>query len=79
MGIMTSAISGIQAEEVPLPVIQPQAEQMLDRMGLSFSASNELWVRLVRHWKQFLMHHQHNSQKADVAEDPAEAAVAKVP
>lgn len=67
-----------EAEEVPLPVIQPEAEQMLDRMGLSFSASNELWVRLVRHWKQFLMHHQHHSQKADEAEDPTEAAVAKV-
>lgn len=33
------------------------AQQMLDRLGLSFSCTIELFLRLVRHWRQFLQHH----------------------
>ena len=61
--------------QVPLPVMSPEASKLLDSMGLLFSASNELWTRLVRYWKQFLWHHQH---AADQDADLVETAVSKV-
>lgn len=47
----------LQAGPVPLPGMSAQAQQMLGRMGLSFSCSIELFLRLVRHWRQFLQHY----------------------
>ena len=61
--------------EVPSPLMSPEAAKLLDKMGLSFSASNQLWTRLVRYWKQFLVCRQH---AADQDAELAETAVSKV-
>ena len=47
----------LQTGTVPLPGMSAQSQQILDRMGLSFSCSIELFLRLVRHWRQILQHH----------------------
>lgn len=51
-------LCGVQTERVPRPTMTPEAQRILDIMGLSFSMSNELWIRVVRFWKDFLRYHQ---------------------
>ena len=51
-------VSCVQAEQVPLPTMTPDTERVLSIMGLSFSMHNELWIRVVRFWKEYLLHHQ---------------------
>lgn len=42
-------------------------ERILGMMGLSFSMSNELWIKVVRFWKQVLIHHQQQPQQEAAA------------
>jgi len=58
--------------------MSPDAESMLNMLGLSFSTSNELWVRLTRHWKQFLLHHLQEAEACGVSTSLPEEAVSKV-
>ncbi|DBB02120.1 TPA: hypothetical protein ACH3X3_011159 [Trebouxia sp. C0006] len=67
-----------QAESVPLPVMSPDAESMLNMLGLAFSTSNELWVRLTRHWKQYLLHHLQEAEASNAGATLPEEAVSKV-
>ncbi|KAL0019528.1 hypothetical protein WJX77_005771 [Trebouxia sp. C0004] len=67
-----------QVESIPLPVMSPDAESMLSMLGLSFSTSNELWVRLTRHWKQYLLHHLQEAEASGASTSLPEEAVSKV-
>ncbi|DBA74789.1 TPA: hypothetical protein ACH3X2_009311 [Trebouxia sp. C0005] len=67
-----------QADNVPLPLMSPDAESMLNMLGLSFSTCNELWVRLTRHWKQYLLHHLQQAEASGASTSLPEEAVSKV-
>jgi hypothetical protein len=58
--------------------MSPDAESMLNMLGLSFSTSNELWVRLTRHWKQYLLHHLQEAEASGASTSLPEEAVSKV-
>ena len=58
--------------------MSPDAESMLNVLGLSFSTSNELWVRLTRHWNQFLLHHLQEAEASGAGTSLPEEAVSKV-
>ena len=65
----------LQDNQLPLPTMSSEAERILDMMGLSFSMTNALWIRVVRFWKQLLQHHQ---QQAQPSPDPIEAVCKRV-
>ena len=54
----------VQAQQTPLPTMTSGTERILGVMGLSFSMSNELWIKVVRFWKQVLIHHQQQEAAA---------------
>ncbi len=58
--------------------MSPDAESMLNMLGLAFSTSNELWVRLTRHWKQYLLHHLQEAEASNAGATLPEEAVSKV-
>ena len=72
-------ISGMQAGQVALPSISQEAQGVLDRMGLSFSCSTELFLRLLRHWKQLLLyHHQSRPDAAGAGGDLPQEVLTQV-
>lgn len=68
----------VQVQETPLPSMSMEAEVLLNRMGLSFSYSNELWIRLTRYWKQFLLYHQRQAEADGADTSSLEAATSQV-
>ena len=68
----------VQVQEMPLPSMSMEAEVLLNRMGLSFSYSNELWIRLTRYWKQFLLYHQRQAEADGADTSSLEAATSQV-
>ena len=73
-----SASCLMQGQEVPLPTMSMEAADLLNKLGMSFSTSGELWVRLVRHWRQFLLHHHFQAEAGGTDQALLEAAVSKV-
>ena len=57
----------VQAQQTPLPTMTSGTERILGMMGLSFSMSNELWIKVVRFWKKVLIHHQQQPQQEAAA------------
>ena len=68
----------VQVQEMPLPSMSMEAKVLLNRMGLSFSYSNELWIRLTRYWKQFLLYQQRQAEADGADTSSLEAATSQV-
>ena len=68
----------VQEGQVALPSISQEATETLNRMGLSFSCSNELFIGLVRHWKLFLQHHRNQTDAAAPDQDLPQEAISMV-